>query len=62
MEEKLMRVREVAEMLSMSLQATYKFISKTEDFPEGINLGVRMKRWKRSEVLEWIEKRSDKES
>jgi len=57
-----MRVHEVAEMLSMSLQSTYRFISKTEDFPEGINLGVRIKRWKRSEVLEWIEKKSDKES
>ena len=62
MEEKLMKVREVAEMLSMSLQATYRFISRTEDFPEGINLGVRTKRWKRSEILEWIDKKSDKES
>ena len=62
MEEKLMKARDVAEMLSMSLQATYRFIRETEDFPEGINLGVRIKRWKRSEVLEWIEKRGDKES
>ena len=62
MEEKLMKVSEIAKMLSMSLRATYRFISKTEDFPEGINLGVRMKRWKRSEILEWIEKKSDGES
>jgi len=62
MEEKLMKVSEVAKMLSMSLRATYRFIRETEDFPEGINLGVRMKRWKRSEILEWIEKKSDKES
>ena len=62
MEEKLMKVRDIAEMLSMSLQATYRFISRTEDFPEGINLGVRAKRWKRSEILEWIDKKSDKES
>ena len=62
MEEKLMRVQDIADMLSMSLQATYRFIKETEDFPEGINLGVRKKRWKRSEILEWIEKKSDKES
>ena len=62
MEEKLMKVREVAEMLSMRLQATYRFISRTEDFPEGIKLGVRTKRWKRIEILEWIDKKSDKES
>ena len=62
MEEKLMKVSEIAKMLSMSLQATYRFINKTEDFPEEINLGVRMKRWKRSEILEWIEKKSDGES
>ena len=62
MEEKLMKVSEIAKMLSMSLRSTYRFISKAEDFPEGINLGVRMKRWKRSEILEWIEKKSDKES
>ena len=62
MEEKLMKVREIAELLSLSLQGTYRLINRTKDFPEGINLGVRMKRWKRSEVLEWIEKKSDQES
>ena len=62
MEEQLMRVSEIAKMLSMSLRSTYRFISNTEDFPEEINLGLRMKRWKRSEILEWIEKKSDKES
>jgi len=62
MEEKLMRVQDIADMLSMSLQSTYRFINQTEDFPEGINLGVRKKRWKKSEILEWIDKKSDKES
>ena len=62
MEEKLMKVREIAELLSLSLQGTYRLINRTKDFPEGIKLGVRIKRWKRSEVLEWIEKKSDQES
>jgi prophage regulatory protein len=57
-EDRYIRMRELAEMLSISDSTIYRLIQENK-FPKQIKLTVRTSVWKLSEINKWIE---DKES
>ena len=60
MEEKLMDIHGVAEMMSMHPKSMRKIIKEDQSFPKEIVFSERVKRWKYSEILEWIDNKHDR--
>jgi len=60
MEEKLMDIHGVAEMMSMHPKSMRKIIKEDQSFPKEIVFSERVKRWKYSEILEWIDSKHDR--
>ena len=61
MEERYLRVKEVATMLSMSRSNIWRLM-KFGDFPKSIKVGPSMTLWKASEIHAWVESRQKFES
>jgi len=59
MEEKLMDIHGVAEMMSMHPKSMRKIIKEDQSFPKEIVFSERVKRWKYSEILEWIDSKHE---
>ena len=57
MEKELVSTKDIAEMLSMTVQMTRMFVNKEEDFPKPIMISPKIRRWKHKEVVEWINNR-----
>ena len=53
--EKLLRIEDVVEMTSISRSAIYAKI-KTGEFPNSRRVGPQARRWRQSDVLDWIQK------
>ena len=58
MEEKLMDIHALAEMMSLPHQSMRKIAREEEGFPKPVLMGKRIRRWKQSEVLEWLDKKT----
>ena len=52
-EDSLLTSREVTEMASISAATLYRLIARGE-FPPGITLGVKVRRWRRSQIWEYV--------
>ena len=61
MEEKLMDIHGVATMLSMHPKSVRKLMKEDTYFPNPIVFSERVKRWKYTEVLEWIDNRHEQQ-
>lgn len=61
MEEKLMDIHGVATMLSMHPKSVRKLMKEDTYFPNPIVFSERVKRWKYTEVLEWIDNRYEQQ-
>ena len=59
MEEKLMDIHGVATMLSMHPKSVRKLMKEDTYFPNPIVFSERVKRWKYSEILEWIDSKHE---
>ena len=59
MEEKLMDIHGVATMLSMHPKSVRKLMKEDTYFPNPIVFSERVKRWKYTEGLEWINNRHE---
>ena len=59
MEEKLLDKHALAEMLSMSEQTIRKYLREGTDFPQPIEFSPKVKRWRYSDVLKWIESKNE---
>ena len=59
MEEKLMDIHGVATMLSMHPKSVRKLMKEDKYFPNPIVFSERVKRWKYTQVLEWINNRHE---
>ena len=57
MEKELVSTKDIAEMLSMTVQMTRMFVNKEKGFPKPIMISPKIRRWKHKEVVEWINKR-----
>jgi prophage regulatory protein len=55
---KILKVKEVAEELNVSVQQIYKLVSKGR-FPKPIKLGERGSGWLTSEIDDWLQSRVD---
>ncbi|MDB4847250.1 AlpA family transcriptional regulator [Candidatus Pseudothioglobus singularis] len=55
---KILKVKEVAEELNVSVQQIYKLVSKGR-FPKPIKLGERGSGWLTSEIDAWLQSRVD---
>lgn len=55
-EDRLMTRPEVEELTRLSCSALYRHMRES-DFPPPLKISSRAVRWKRSEVLDWIESR-----
>ena len=55
MEEKLIDLNEVARMMSVHPKSARKIIKNDDEFPDPIVFSQRVKRWKYSSVIKWIE-------
>lgn len=55
-EVRLLNERQVAELVGVSKSTLRRMVSANE-FPKPIRIGKRAIRWRRSEVLEWIDSR-----
>jgi len=53
-EQKLLTLKETSVLTGLSEYKIYQLINK-RDFPAFIQLGERTRRWKRSEILNWME-------
>ncbi|MFZ1389624.1 MAG: AlpA family phage regulatory protein [Thiolinea sp.] len=51
--DKLLKMREVIEMTSLSRSEIYRRLDKGT-FPKPCNLGDNCKRWKQSDIQQWI--------
>tara|TARA_R110002050_G_C8763553_1_gene499797 strand:- start:642 stop:818 length:177 start_codon:yes stop_codon:yes gene_type:complete len=58
MEEKLMDIHALAEMMCLPTQSMRKIAREEEGFPTPVLMGKRIRRWKQSEMLEWINKKT----
>ena len=57
--QEFMGIKDISELLSMTRKQAY-YITKTDkDFPKGISLSPRIKRWKTAEVMSWLETKQD---
>jgi excisionase family DNA binding protein len=52
----LLTVDQVAKILQCSRAAVYKWLD-TAGFPQGVKIGVRARRWRESEVWDWVKSR-----
>ena len=59
MEEKLIDLNEVARVMSMHPKSARKIIKKEDNFPDPIVFSERVKRWKYSSVIKWIESKDE---
>ena len=59
MEEKLIDLNEVARMMSMHPKSARKINKKEDNFPDPIVFSERVKRWKYSSVIKWIESKDE---
>ena len=55
---KILKVKEVAEEINVSVQQIYKLVSKGR-FPKPIKLGERGSGWLTSEIDAWLQSRVD---
>ena len=59
MEEKLIDLNEVARMMSVHPKSARKIIKNDDEFPDPIVFSQRVKRWKYSSVIKWIERKDE---
>ena len=59
MEEKLLDLNEVARMMSVHPKSARKIIKNDDEFPDPIVFSQRVKRWKYSSVIKWIERKDE---
>lgn len=59
MEEKLIDKHALAEMLSMSEQTIRRHLREGSDFPQPISFSPKVKRWRYTDVLKWIESKDE---
>jgi predicted DNA-binding transcriptional regulator AlpA len=59
MEEKLLDTNDLSVMLSLHLKTVQKMLREENDFPKPIMITPHTRRWKRSEIIEWINSRHD---
>ena len=52
-------MNEVARMMSMHPKSARKIIKKEDNFPDPIVFSERVKRWKYSSVIKWIESKDE---
>lgn len=62
MEKHLVDMTQMSQMLSVSLNTLRNDILKREDFPKPVSIGPRTKRWKVSDVMEWVDYLKDTQS
>lgn len=55
-DDQLLTAREVCDLLKVQRGTIYSLI-KTDNFPQPIKLGPKVSRWRRGEVLHYIETR-----
>ncbi len=55
-EERLLNERQVAELVGVS-RSTLRRMVLANEFPRPIRIGKRAIRWRKSEVLEWMDSR-----
>lgn len=55
-EDRLLTAREVTAMASISAATLYRLIARGE-FPQGLVLGVKVRRWRRFQIWEYVAKR-----
>lgn len=56
MTERLINLKEVQHLTSLSRSRLYQLI-KQRDFPSPIKIGIRRVAWTKSEVTKWIEQK-----
>ena len=56
MQERLLKCREVVEIVSLSRASIYRLM-KAGDFPRPIRLGPGSVRWKLSDIVAWVQSR-----
>ena len=59
MEEKLMDTSDLAGMLALNIKTVQKIIREEGDFPKPIMITKHTRRWKYSDILEWINTRHE---
>ena len=59
MEEKLLDTNDLSAMLSLHLKTVKKMLREENDFPKPIMITPHTRRWKRSEIIEWMEKKRE---
>ena len=53
--DRFIRVKEVAQMVGLSITSIYALVKKDPNFPKPIRIGERMNVWSRNSVAAWIE-------
>ena len=59
MNEKLLRPKDAAEFLAISVSSLYEY-AKRPDFPKRRKVGLRAVGWWMSELKEWVDRKSEK--
>ena len=54
MEKLLVDLSDLSEMLGVSQRTIKDEVMKRKDFPSSVSLGPRMKRWKRDDIVNWV--------
>lgn len=59
MEEKLIDIQKLSEMTMISTKTLRKMMKDDASFPKAISLGPRLTRWRYSDVVAWLERKSN---
>lgn len=56
-EERLLTIREVASLLGVSRCQVWRLRKAAADFPRPLHLTPTIKRWRRTDLMTWVETR-----
>lgn len=59
MEEKLMNAEAVANLMAIHPRTLRQIAAEDETFPKPIKFGERMTRWRYSEIIQWLDSKSN---
>ena len=54
---KLVRISELAQILSVSRSTIYRWLQEKSEFPKPVQLSKRIIAWKMEEIDEWLSKK-----
>ena len=61
-QERFLRVKDVAETLGISKSSVWSYVKELEGFPQPFKIGRNVTVWRLSEVIQWMDSQAERAS